>query len=154
MHILIMRHGEAQTFAQTDPLRPLTEFGRQASIEMGERLKNKGFESIDVAWVSPYLRAEQTWRALQTHIGAKKVTSEEDITPYGDAELVASYIKAFVQVERPQSLMLVSHLPLVGYLTAELAVPMQPPMFPTSTVACIEYDPDTGASELSWMEGV
>ncbi|WP_413111930.1 phosphohistidine phosphatase SixA [Thaumasiovibrio sp. DFM-14] len=152
MRILIMRHGEAQTFAHTDPLRPLTTRGEQDSVNIAAMLSEKGLGHIDVVWVSPYLRAEQTWRAVQTHIEAKQVQTEEGITPYGDPEQVASYIKAFVSVERPDSLMLVSHLPLVGYLTAELVPNLPAPMFPTSTVACIEYDPDTEQSELLWME--
>ncbi len=147
-----MRHGEAQTFAHTDPLRPLTERGRLASIEVAQRVADRGLATIDLALVSPYLRAEQTWKAVQQCITASTQQVEEMITPYGDAENVASMIKATIMTHKPETLILVSHLPLVGYLTAEIVPGIQPPMFPTSTVVCIDYDPDTEHAAIAWTE--
>ncbi|WP_087020414.1 phosphohistidine phosphatase SixA [Thaumasiovibrio subtropicus] len=154
MQILIMRHGEAQTFAHTDPLRPLTERGRLASIKMGQYLVEKGIEKVDLAMVSPYLRAEQTWRAVNTYLSAQSVETEEMITPYGDPETVSALIKATVAIRNLECMILVSHLPLVGYLTSELVPEMSPPMFPTSTVACIEYNTHTDQSVLAWIESI
>ncbi|MCV5745629.1 phosphohistidine phosphatase SixA, partial [Escherichia coli] len=49
-----------------------------------------------------------------------------------------------------ESLLFVSHLPLVGYLTSEFVKEMTPPMFPTSGLVCIEYEPQTQRGEVLW----
>ena len=56
-----------------------------------------------------------------------------------------------METEQPQSLLVMSQLPLVGYLTAELVAGLQPPMFLTSAIAAIDYDPQTGSSKLLWQ---
>ncbi|KXF81341.1 phosphohistidine phosphatase SixA [Enterovibrio coralii] len=154
MRIYIMRHGEAQTFAATDEERALTERGEQQSIEMARWLANELPDGkLDMVLVSPYLRAQQTWQGCSTVLPSpKRVLTEEGITPYGDSEHVASYVRALADVESPASILLVSHLPLVGYLTAEFAPDMQPPMFPTSSISCVDFDPETGASDVMWLK--
>lgn len=145
MRIFIMRHGEAQNFAPSDAERPLTPRGEAQSRQMAEWLAQQLDGQLAMAWVSPYLRAQQTWQTMTDALPAPaKLMTVEDITPYGDAEDVAAYVKAVVDLERPETLVIVSHLPLVGYLTAELVVGMQPPMFQTSAIAAIDYNPETG----------
>lgn len=154
MRIYIMRHGEAHTFAASDEERPLTDRGEHQSVEMARWLASELPEgAMDMVLVSPYLRAQQTWSACEPMFtSVKKVMTEDGITPYGDSEHVASYLRALVAVDNPASILLVSHLPLVGYLTAEFDAEMQPPMFPTSSLSCIEYDPKTGHSEVVWLK--
>ncbi|KJF88523.1 phosphohistidine phosphatase SixA [Photobacterium phosphoreum] len=152
MQIYIMRHGEAENFAASDAERSLTARGIEQSQQMATLLASHLNGELDHVWVSPYLRAQQTWQAMvDTLPTATLVGSVEDITPYGDAETVAEYIKATIETEQPQSLLLISHLPLVGYLTAELVAGLQPPMFLTSAIAAIDYDPQTGSSKLLWQ---
>ncbi|MCZ4311679.1 phosphohistidine phosphatase SixA, partial [Vibrio atlanticus] len=55
-----------------------------------------------------------------------------------------------IEVEQLDSLLFVSHLPLVGYLTSEFVKDMTPPMFPTSGLVCIEYDLQTQNGEVLW----
>ncbi|MDD1783225.1 phosphohistidine phosphatase SixA [Enterovibrio sp. ZSDZ35] len=154
MRIYIMRHGEAQTFAATDEERALTERGEQQSIEMARWLANElPNGQLDMVLVSPYLRAQQTWQGCSTVLPqAKRVLTEEGITPYGDSGQVATYLRALAEVDTPASILLVSHLPLVGYLTAEFAPDMQPPMFPTSSISCVDFDIESGASEVLWLK--
>ncbi|PSW18827.1 phosphohistidine phosphatase SixA [Photobacterium sanctipauli] len=152
MRIYIMRHGEAHNFAPSDAERPLTPRGEALSSQMAVQLASQLGSDLDMVWVSPYLRAQQTWQSMAGHLPEpKRLMTLDDITPYGDADSVAAYIKAVVSLERPETLLVVSHLPLVGYLTAELVAGLQPPMFITSSIAAIEYDPDTEASELLWQ---
>ncbi|MCQ1059584.1 phosphohistidine phosphatase SixA [Photobacterium sp. ZSDE20] len=151
MRIYIMRHGEAQHFAASDAERPLTDRGAALSEQMATQLAGQFDNDLDMVWVSPYLRAQQTWQAMASHLPApKKVMTVDEITPYGDAEDVASYIKAVVSIEQPENLLIVSHLPLVGYLTSEMVPGLQPPMFITSSIAAIDYQPDSGNGELLW----
>ncbi len=150
MKIVIMRHGEAETFAQSDAERALTSFGRSASRDVAQRCSLQGISQFDKVLVSPYLRAQQTWQELEDIFDAKEVSLSEDITPYGDSAMVADYLQALIELEQPESVLLVSHLPLVGYLTADLVVDVAPPMFPTSGMICIEYDAQKQRGDILW----
>lgn len=150
MKIVIMRHGEAEHFADSDAQRALTPFGRAASKAVAEACAKQGLSKFDKALVSPYLRAQQTWQEISTHFEALSIEECADITPYGDSPHVVEYLNAIIEVEKLDSVLLVSHLPLVGYLTAELVADIAPPMFPTSGLACIDYDPISGKGELLW----
>ncbi|MGR5365427.1 phosphohistidine phosphatase SixA [Photobacterium damselae] len=154
MRIYIMRHGEAENFAPSDAERPLTQRGRSQSVQVATQLHERlNQQPIDWVWVSPYLRAQQTWQTLADVLSEpKQISTVADITPYGEAEEVAAYLKAAIDVERPESVLLVSHLPLVGYLTAELDPSIQPPMFRTSAIAALEYNPETGRAEFLWQD--
>ncbi|MGF1874716.1 phosphohistidine phosphatase SixA [Photobacterium frigidiphilum] len=153
MRIFIMRHGEAQNFASSDAERPLTIRGEQQSKQAASQLATQLEGNLDLVWVSPYLRAQQTWQVMTAELPeAKKVVTADNITPYGDSEDVAAYLKALIAIERPETVMLISHLPLVGYLTADIVAGIQPPMFRTSAIAAIDYDPDTEVAEFLWQD--
>ncbi|NOH81926.1 phosphohistidine phosphatase SixA [Vibrio sp. RE86] len=139
MKIFIMRHGEAEHFASSDAERELTSHGRKASVAVAQACAEKGFAQFDKVLVSPYIRAQQTWQEISAHFSSDQVETCEDITPYGDSEQVADYVSALVDIHKYESVLLVSHLPLVGYLTAEFVTDMVPPMFPTSGLICIDY---------------
>lgn len=49
------------------------------------------------------------------------------------------------------NILMVSHLPLVGYLVQSLCPVAGAPMFATSGLACIEWQDDKGV--LLWLEG-
>ncbi|NLS13270.1 phosphohistidine phosphatase SixA [Vibrio sp. SM6] len=151
MKIYIMRHGEAEQFADSDAERELTLRGREESRIMAEKCRENGIEMFDKVLVSPYIRAQQTWQELNQSLSAKEVQLSADITPYGDAEAVFDYLSALIELEKPQQLLLVSHLPLVGYLTAELVPSMAPLMFATSAIAAIEFDEKNKKGDLLWQ---
>lgn len=152
MRIYIMRHGEAENFAASDAERALTSRGIMQSQQIATSLAPYLAEQLDQVWVSPYLRAQQTWQAMVAELPtANKVVNADDITPYGDAETVAEYLRAMIAIDQPQSILLISHLPLVGYLTSELAQGVQPPMFSTSAIVAIDYDPSSERGELVWQ---
>ncbi|PMH41826.1 phosphohistidine phosphatase SixA [Vibrio sp. 10N.286.49.B3] len=150
MKIFIMRHGEATMYAASDEERALTDRGRTDSIAAANLCAQKGFNQFDKVLVSPYLRAQQTWQEITSHFSATSVETSSDITPYGQSEQVFDYVSALVDVEKLETVLLVSHLPLVGYLTAEFVPDLAPPMFPTSGIVCIEFDPKTQQGELVW----
>lgn len=139
MKIFIMRHGEAEHYAPSDAERALTDRGRSASFAVANACREQGIKQFDKVLVSPYLRAQQTWQEISSLFDAKSIETSDDITPYGDSEQVADYVNALIELEQLDSILLVSHLPLVGYLTAEFVTDMVPPMFPTSGLICIEY---------------
>lgn len=152
MKIFIMRHGEAGHFASSDAERTLTSRGKSDSLAVIAQSLVKMPTQIDKVLVSPYVRAQQTWEEISTVLTAKSVELCEDITPYGQSERVYDYICALAEVDNLQSVMFVSHLPLVGYLTAEFVSEMHAPMFPTSGLVCVEFDLESRRGELLWQE--
>lgn len=151
MRIFIMRHGDAEAFAATDAERPLSELGQKQSLQVAKNCKQKKVDQFDLALVSPYLRAQQTWQIFSQVLTADKIEECDDITPYGDSESVVDYVCALAEAQTLESVILVSHLPLVGYLTADFVTGIQPPMFPTSGMVCIEYDVDARNGEVLWQ---
>ncbi len=150
MKIFIMRHGEAVQFALSDAERALTERGQSASIAVARASNEQGVKQFDLVLVSPYVRAQQTWNTIAQYFEADKVETSEDITPYGDSEQVFDYLQARIDVDSLKSVLIVSHLPLVGYLTAEFVTDITPPMFSTSGLTCIDYDHSAQRGEIVW----
>lgn len=63
MHkLFIMRHGQAESVAPSDEQRPLTEEGRRQVSVNAQHLISTPFTHV---FVSPYLRAQQTWEILK-----------------------------------------------------------------------------------------
>ncbi len=110
MNIFIMRHGEAEHCAHSDAERALTDHGHSASIAVARACAEKGFAKFDKVLVSPYVRAQQTWKAISKHFAAEQVETCEEITPYGDSEQVADYVNALIDVHHYQNVLIVSHL--------------------------------------------
>jgi phosphohistidine phosphatase len=150
MKIFIMRHGEAGHIAFSDAERELTERGIRQSQAVARAVVSQGFGEIEQVLVSPYIRAQQTWDAIKPELTVAESATYDEITPYGDAEDVFHYVSALAQTKNLSSLMLISHLPLVGYLTAEFVKGMTPPMFPTSGLVCLEFDPESQQGEFLW----
>ncbi len=151
MKIFIMRHGEAEQLAESDAKRKLTERGQIESHSVAKACSKKGFSQFDKVLVSPYTRAQQTWKQVSPELSCDNVEVCPDITPYGQPDLVFDYVCALIEQENLSSVLLISHLPLVGYLAAEFVPGMEPLMFPTSGLACIEFDPHGKDAELLWQ---
>lgn len=145
-----MRHGEAALEAASDAVRPLTLCGRDESRQMAAWLNTKSVD-IERVLVSPYLRAEQTLatvrEALTLPEGAEVLP---ELTPGGNAEQVGSYLQALA-MQGVSSVLIVSHLPLVGYLVAELCPGECPPMFATSAIANVDLPADGSYGKFEWQ---
>lgn len=151
MKIFIMRHGEAETYAASDAQRALTNQGREQSQRTAISCAQEyAITEFDRVFVSPYLRAQQTWQAVSHYFNARQVETLNEITPFGQAASVVDYVVALAKVEPLQQVLIISHLPLVGYLTAELVQGITAPMFPTSGVCCVDYDLRTEQGKLVW----
>ncbi len=150
MQVFIMRHGDAALDAASDSVRPLTQCGCDESRLMANWLQNQKV-SIERVLVSPYLRARQTLetvRGVLTLPATEEVLSE--LTPGGDIDLVGDYLVALA-AEGVESVLVISHLPLVGYLVAELCPGETAPMFTTSAIACVTLDATTGQGVFNWQ---
>jgi len=140
MQVFIMRHGQAEPIAPSDALRPLTASGINEAKITGQWLADNQHH-FDCIFVSPYLRAQQTADTVIEQLTAEQTRKTLSfITPEDSAKEVHDYIDAICSVEKYQKILLVSHMPLVSYLVAELTFDNTMPIFQTASVALIEYD--------------
>ncbi len=108
--------------------------------------------AIDKVLVSPYVRAQQTLQVVAEQLSLPQSECLSELTPGGDAGQVRDYLYALAQ-QGVQGVLLISHLPLVGYLVAELCPAQTPPMFATSAVASIQVNDQSGMGEYCWQIG-
>ena len=140
MQLFVMRHGQASSYASNDAQRELTEQGFLEAQVMAKWVNEQSF-TFDKIYASPYVRAQQTAKTLaKSLVNACEVDTLSFITPADQASVVHDYIDGVCQVEKLSSLLLVSHMPLVSYLTAELTIDKNAPIFPTAGIAHIDYD--------------
>ena len=149
MKIFVMRHGEAEVMAKTDEARCLTPYGRKQAFAQSEWLKNHMKStalSFDKVLVSPYQRAQETFQQVNLAFdGALEPVLEiwKGITPYGSAELVVDYLAA-LEEKSVENVLLISHLPLVGEIVAELYGKRNPISFYPATVAQLDWNAGKG----------
>lgn len=120
MKIFVMRHGEAEMLANSDRERCLTERGQQQATAQGIWLKQTAL--FDKVIVSPYVRAQQTFQAIDRvyeHQLAVRMETWAGITPNGSPTMIIDYL-ALLAKQDIQSVLLVSHLPLVGEIVRGL----------------------------------
>lgn len=147
MQIYIMRHGQAEMMAYSDAERNLTDTGRLESELMAKYLVEQDV-SLDAVLVSPYVRAQQTWESVSPFFeGVTNIQVLPCLTPAGSARKSVDEILA-LQAAGIESVLLVSHLPLVGYIVGELAPSAGVPAFSTSAVGHISLNDDDGFAEL------
>ncbi|QII36832.1 phosphohistidine phosphatase SixA [Rouxiella badensis] len=150
MQVVIMRHGEAALDAASDSVRPLTDCGCDETVCMASWLNGRSVK-IQRVLVSPYLRAQQTLEKVRQALSLpEKVDVLPELTPGGNPAQVAEELQALAR-EGVSSVLVVSHLPLVGYLVAELCPGQCPPMFATSAMASVEINADTGRGSYDWQ---
>ncbi|AXT37501.1 phosphohistidine phosphatase SixA [Alteromonas sp. BL110] len=146
IYLFIMRHGEAEAPRLDDKSRQLTSVGREQAKSAALWLKGQYCDEgvVDLALVSPYRRAKQTFDMVSLDVVASKVESNEDIVPEGSPRLVSDYIDgllhAAVNSKKPiKKLLVVSHMPLVSYLVDELCQSYTTSLFSTASIAVIKY---------------
>jgi phosphohistidine phosphatase SixA len=154
MQLVIMRHGEAEAFVDSDKNRQLTSYGREQAVKAGACLADFKFD-FQQLWVSPYIRAQQTAEWVLSSLLDQ--TSQADLmqktlailTPDNNPSTVISALETS-DVER---LLIVSHQPLVSHLIASLvgvdsySIPMAPAsmaLLQTETIAA-------GCFDLKWL---
>jgi len=149
MQVFIMRHGDAALEAASDSVRPLTLCGCDESRQMATWLKGQKV-NVERVLVSPFLRAEQTLEKVGECMNLPdSVDVLPELTPGGDVALVGDYLQALAS-KGVSSVLVISHLPLVGYLVSELCPEETPPMFLTSAIASVTLDGE-GKGTLNWQ---
>ena len=149
MQVFNMRHGDAALDAASDSVRPLTSCGCDESRLMANRLKGQKVD-IERVLVSPFLRAEQTLDVVGECMNLPgNVDVLPELTPCGDVGMVSAWLQTLAN-EGVASVLVISHLPLVGYLVSELCPGETPPMFTTSAIASVTLD-ESGKGIFNWQ---
>ncbi len=147
--LYIMRHGQAQARAASDAERALTDRGEEDVRQMITSLTDELID-LELVWTSPYQRARQTATIANQVLGrgADPILTEL-LVPEANIEPLCEQI----QNCQESSLLLVSHMPLVGellhYLTG--AEPGRYSMG-TASVACVTLEVvAAGLGQLRWL---
>ncbi|WP_257262978.1 phosphohistidine phosphatase SixA [Endozoicomonas sp. ONNA2] len=144
MKLIIMRHGQASWPASSDKAfsdkeRSLTGQGIR---EVSDTVALLAGQRVNYIFSSPYLRAQQTARIAAERFGLRVATLDE-LEPAGNPAKVLDALADSGVV------LLVSHMPLVGYLAGLLCdgTPGAGPSFQTGMALVLEMDmlaPGTG----------
>ena len=140
MQIYVMRHSQAYTLGNIDAKRKLTDKGKLEAGVMTKWLKNKNI-NIDQLLVSPFVRAQETAQYVVNGFDNNlAVTTLDYIIPSGSAQILHDYIDGVCASDNVKTLLIVSHMPLVSYIVAELTADNYAPIFQTTSIAHIDYD--------------
>lgn len=138
---MLMRHGEAESQFQIDSARNLTTRGFIETKKAGVWLRDN-VETIDMALVSPYTRAQQTFEMVASVVDVTRNETTHEIIPSGRASVVHDYVDAILDIHSDiQSLLIVSHMPLVSYLLDNFCGQFESRLFATASIALLDYDP-------------
>lgn len=112
MHLMIMRHGNAEPFAATDAERVLSTKGKS---EVKKTLSSNVelFGLSGQLWVSPYVRAQQTAKLLVADYSHLQIETREELVPSGSCQALANALEA-QNDQGVERVFLVGHQPLLG----------------------------------------
>lgn len=149
-----MRHGHAEPEAPADHLRALSAQGER---EVGRSLARHQSElgNIQIAIVSPYVRAQSTYQVARSALPVHECVESELLVPCADPQKMIDYLYA-LQQKGVDSVLLVSHQPLVGTLVDRLCG-LEPGAYRMGTAALAAIDTDVVAAncgELRWLHQV
>jgi phosphohistidine phosphatase len=142
MRLFIVRHGEAEAQTSTDANRALTSKGISDAKSLGLLLQKESVVFTQIV-VSPYCRAQQT---LENILSAFNIAPEihvlNTITPNNSVALAKQSVEPLLTIE---TLLLVSHLPLVSAMIADLVEgdERMAPLYPMMPASVAELHLDT-----------
>ncbi|VFP82844.1 phosphohistidine phosphatase SixA [Candidatus Erwinia haradaeae] len=150
MQIFLMRHGESISKYTNDFYRPLTSRGYFESRQIAQWLYSKKLIYVEKVLISPYIRAQQTFNAIQKEfLLPLKVNILWELIPGGLHSKIITYIQELEQ-DMAQSVMIISHLPLIRNLLDVLCPQTKNKIFSTSAVACIDLCSKPISSKIQW----
>lgn len=112
--VILIRHAKAEnTLGDEDKLRPLSEVGVREARDLGKRLEVE-MKAAGSVFISPALRAEQTWTELLAGAG---LTAGDVPTPEKDPVIYSGTPEGIAEMVRIQSrgelTIVVGHDPLL-----------------------------------------
>lgn len=110
-----MRHGEAELHAASDSQRSLSARGVEEARRAGAWLASQALD-ISLVCHSPYLRAQQTAQQVCHTLGQPQQTQLDVLVPSGQPTAVLQAIDSLDDSLDIQTVLCVSHQPLLGNL--------------------------------------
>jgi phosphohistidine phosphatase len=151
MKLIIMRHGEAERFRLKDNTRSLTSKGEKQASTAGKWLNNYlgADTSVDIALVSTYVRAQQTYVQLSKRVVVTEKQVCEYVIPEGNPKIAHDFVKVLFEDEsQPHVILIVSHMPFVSYFLEEVHIDKQSMLFDTSSMVIVDYDLAIGRGKI------
>jgi phosphohistidine phosphatase len=151
MTIFVLRHGQAELQKTTDDARALTEKGcLDTKTVVSSRLKY--LQQVTQIWASPLVRAQQTAQIAADLLPALPINTSPLIIPEGNLTAVMDWLQTITTEN--QSVLLVSHQPLVGDLVNSLCGKSEGfhPMGTSSLAAIHAPVIAAGLGELLWLD--
>jgi phosphohistidine phosphatase len=147
MKIHLVRHGEAVS-SEYDPQKPLSEQGLADVQKVASFIEPLGI-SVEHIWHSDKMRAAQTAEILAESVSAEKgCSARENLGPNDDVTIIADQLEAY-----NTNLMIVGHLPYLGYLTSLLVAGKETAnvtAFDAGSIACLNRS-NPGRWQIEWM---
>lgn len=152
MKIFVLRHGKAEPYASADHLRELTVRG-QSDVHTTILKKQASLASLQRAYVSPYVRAQQTFTHAKTLLPDIEQIDTDLLVPGANVDQLIAMLYQAHHEEAINSVLLVSHQPLVSTLLQTLChLDYSAVWMSTSALALVELQvPASGCGELSWL---
>ena len=141
LDLVIFRHGEAQPFVVRDEERALTTYGQSRVRKQANLLVDIGFKPDEIVH-SPFVRTTQTADICQEVLRAPSIRSDNCLLHGGYPEKVPLIFAP------AKSLLLVSHMPLVGRLVQYLCPRSEVYGLPVAGFVRLSINLDTLESEL------
>lgn len=152
MQLFILRHGQAEAQKTTDEARNLTAVGRRDVAAMAVRSLAE-LKSVQQVWVSSLVRAQQTAQIVCDELKKEGVGFTLATTDLLVPEANPLLLLDAIQSTQADSLLLVSHQPLVGQLI-DIFCGSYPSFhdMATSSMACIDYEvAGANLGTLRWL---
>lgn len=144
MQLYFMRHGDALWDTYVDEQRNLSTIGHQQIQDMSDWLSQQ-IAGFDLVLISPYLRVNQTWLEVEPYFTKPKhFFVIDDLTPSTEPKFAKEVILAYTEQYQANSVLIISHMPLLSYLVAEFVVGEEPPLFSPSSLCLVEYNSRVG----------
>ena len=113
MNIILIRHGQAESFASDDASRMLTTQGEHQAQQTAAWLLNQGYQ-LDALIVSPYKRAQQTAYHVAQVFDIPMTTCDQ-ITPDNSPQAAFEWLDELLLPESA-TIAVVCHMPIVARL--------------------------------------
>ena len=153
MHIFVLRHGHAEAEAPTDKQRPLSLEGIHEIKTIVARCAGE-LEKIEQVFVSPYLRAQQTFQVAREVLPTLCKEDLDLIVPGGNAQMVIDFLTGRQANEQLSCVLLITHQPFAGTFVDKLCdLETGTYRIGTAGLAAIDADPvAAGLGVLRWLK--
>ena len=152
MKLFVMRHAEAESGAQMDPTRKLTDTGKRPAKMMGKWLSRQTLKP-EVVVHSSFRRSRSTAKRVANQLDVPLIQADKGaLDPDAMTDNAWAEMKRIAKEYGVQSVIAVTHGPLVEKLLAHLTGSPLPQQFHYAHAAVAHFDTTSGnRGILHWL---